>query len=117
MRIRLQDTGSEGPRLRAALLLALVAALLFATVADAFHLHEVHASATQLHMERAGADDGSGQATGAPDCGIHPGCSAALIPDTSTMADVVLIGGREPMTRRDMPSVAEAEPYHPPIIS
>ncbi len=102
--------------MRATLLLALVAALFFGTVADAFHLHEAHASATQVQMDDAGTDESTGQLTGSFDCGIHPGCSAALIPDTSTMAGIILIGGREPMTGNWLPSVVEAEPYHPPII-
>ncbi|OYX42078.1 MAG: hypothetical protein B7Z02_13205 [Rhodobacterales bacterium 32-67-9] len=103
--------------MRAVLLLALIAALFFGTVADAFHAHDVITNPSDTYIDLPSIDDGSVATIDDLDCGIHPGCTAALIPETPIPAILPVADGRQPITACRVSSMVEFEPDHPPIIS
>ena len=107
----------ERGRIRAVLLLALVAALFFGTVADAFHSHDIITDTSVTYIDLPGVDDGSVATIDDLDCGIHPGCAAALIPDTPIPANLPVSAGRQPISACRVSSMVKFEPDHPPIIS
>lgn len=116
MRTLLQTAGPGRARFQAVLLLVLVAALFFGTVVDAFRAPvAVTPVGHSTTMTLANDDHGSGHtAVVDTDCGIHPGCSLALLPDSPELAGSALMSEDQPALQIPHDSVSEPAPYHPP---
>lgn len=117
MRSSLQISIGKGRRLRVGFLTLLIVTLFFGTVADALHPHDQDFARPQAQIARLAMDGSSGSATIDEDCGIHPGCTAGLIPEEPAAMMASRYGARVPVMWRRLASAAGERPDHIPIFS
>lgn len=106
---------SGAARFRAAFMMGLVLlAVVLGSVADSFHVHQIEVTVQSASVE---TDDGADKVIGDIDCGIHPGCSAILIPDNPILSDHPVADGGEPIIHIRRISATAPAPDHPPTVA
>ena len=117
MRSWLQISIGKCRRFHTGFLTLLIAALSFGTIADALHPHDGDFARPQVQTARLVMDGSSGSAIIDEDCGIHPGCTAGLIPEEPAAMMASHYSARVPVMWKRLASAVGEIPDHVPIVS
>ena len=103
-------------RIRVSFVLILIGALFFGLIADGLHAHEGEPAGLETQIVQVTDANSSVHVILDADCGIHPGCAAALIPNGLVSAVVSNRSTRMVMSWRQSASFADVEFIHVPIL-